>query len=165
MSYARVRTDKMSGTDVSKDLVSAKYYVSTTPTAIENGNIVAIGDFLANERELRKATAPAANTPLSKLALVATPEVIKTKSFYTLGEFKNAANEPIRCYRLVTADQFSVTAEAIDAEATIAVGDVVEAQAGTKLKVVAAATGLTSGSTLIGHVVAIEGDYYVIVVA
>ena len=165
MSYARVRTDKMSGTDVSKDLVSAIYYVSTTKTAISNGNIVKIGGFETNQREVRKATAPAANTPLNELALVATPEVIKNKDFYTLGDFQNAAGAIIRCYRLRSGDQFSVTSEAYDAAADVAVGDVVEAQADTKMKIVAAATGLTSGSTLIGKVVALEGDYCVIEVA
>jgi hypothetical protein len=166
MSYARVRTDKMSGTNVSKDLVSAKYMGSgSTATAIENGNIVVIGALLTNERELRKATTPAANSPLASLALVATPEVVKNKDFYTLGDFKNAAGDAIRCYRLNSGDQFSITAEAYDAAAAVAVGDVVEAQASTKVKIVAAATGLTSGSTKIGTVIAIEGDYCVIEVA
>ena len=159
--YARVRTDKMSGTTVSKDLVSAKYMGSgSTETAIENGRIVLIEGLLANERELRKAVTPAANSPLSALALVATPEVVKSKGFQTIGDFKNAAGDAIRCYRLTSGDNFSVTAEALDNAATIAVGDIVEAQADTKMKVVAAATGLTSGSTKIGTVLAKEGDYY-----
>lgn len=165
-NYACVRTDKMSGTDVAKDLVSAKYMGSgSTATAIENGNIVVIGGFLTNERELRKATTPAANSALGTLALVATPEVVKDKNFYTLGQFINAANVPIRCYRFVSSDIFSVTVEALDHAADIAVGDIVEAQADTKMKVVAQATGLTSGSTKIGTVLAIEGDWYVIEVA
>ena len=59
-------------------------------------------------------------------------------------------------------DVFSVTAEAVTNAATIAVGDIVELAASTKLKIVASATGLTSGSTKVGTVIGIEGDYFVI---
>ena len=61
---------------------------------------------------------------------------------------------------MTSGDIFSVSKEALDGEA--AVGSVVEAQAGTKLKVVKTAT---SGSTTVGKVMAIEGNYFVIEVA
>lgn len=157
---ACVRTDKMSGTTVAKDLASAKFYAGEKEAAIENGNIVTLGGYIDGEREIKKATAPTASTALRDLYLVASPEVIKNKNYYGLNEFENAAGEPIRCYRLTPADQFSVTKEALDGE--VAVGSFVEAQASTKMKVVASAT---EGSTVIGKVLAIEDKYIVIEVA
>lgn len=159
--YAYVRTDKMSGTTLAKDLASAKFYESDSEAAIENGNIVTLGALIEGEREVKKATAPAADTALRDLYLVASPEVVKTKNYYGLGDFRNEAGDIIRCYRLTSADQFSVTKEALDASADIAVGDIVEAQAGTKMSVVKSATG----STKIGTVIALEDEYIVIEVA
>lgn len=158
--YAYVRTDNMSGTTVAKDLASAKFYDGAVEKEIENGNVVTLGGYLDGEREVKKATAPAANTKLRDLYLVATPEVVKDKTYYGLGEFINKKGEIIRCYRFTSGDIFSVTKEALSG--TAAVGSVVEAQAGTKLKVVATAT---SGSTTVGKVMALEGDYIVIEVA
>lgn len=158
--YAYVRTDNMSGTVVAKDLASAKFYNGSAEAEIENGNVVTLGDYLEGERELRKATAPTATTKVRDLYLVATPEVVKDKTYYGLGEFINKKGEAIRCYRLTSGDIFSVTKEALDGDA--AVGSLVEAQAKTKLKVVEAAT---SGSTTVGKIVALEGNYFVIEVA
>lgn len=158
--YAYVRTDNMSGTTVAKDLASAKFYDGANEADIENGNIVTLGDYLAGEREVRKAMVPAVDTKLRDLYLVATPEVVKDKTYYGLGEFINKKGEIIRCYRLTSGDIFSVTKEALDG--TAVVGSVVEAQANTKAKIVEAAT---SGSTTIGKIMAIEGDYIVIEVA
>lgn len=158
--YAYVRTDNMSGTTVTKDLASAKYYENEVEKAIENGNIVTLGNYISGEREVRKATAPTATTVLRDLYLVATPEVVKDKNYYGLGDFINEAGTIIRCYRLTPGDIFSVTKEALDG--TAAVGSIVEAQAGTKMKVVASATDST---TTIGKVVALEDEYIVIEVA
>ena len=158
--YAYVRTDNMSGTTVAKDLASAKFYASEAEAAIENGNIVTLGGYVDGEREVRKATAPTANTKLRDLYLVATPEVVKDKNYYGLDEFINEAGSIIRCYRLTSGDIFSVTKEAIDGEASV--DTVIEAQAGTKMKAVASAT---DGSTTIGKVMALEDEYIVIEVA
>lgn len=158
--YAYVRTDNMSGTTVAKDLASAKFYNGAELADIENGNVVTLGAYLDGERELKKATAPTAATKLRDLYLVATPEVVKDKTYYGLGEFINKKGEAIRCYRLTAGDIFSVSEEALDGDA--AVGSLVEAQASTKLKVVETAT---SGSTTVGKIMAIEGDYIVIEVA
>lgn len=158
--YAYVRTDNMSGTNVAKDLASAKFYAGSAEAEIENGSIVTLGEYLPGERELRKATAPTATTKLNNLFLVATPEVIKDKTYYGLGEFINKAGDAIRCYRLVSGNIYSVSKEAL--EGTPAVGSLVEAQAKTKAKVV---SSLTSGSTEIGKIIAIEGNYIVIEVA
>lgn len=158
--YAYVRTDNMSGTTVAKDLVSAKFYSAEKEAAIENGNIVTVGDYIEGEREVRKATAPTATTKLRDLYLVATPEVVKSKDYYGLGDFINEAGDIIRCYRFTSGDIFSVTAEAVDGEA--ADGKYMVAQAGTKMKVEDSAEG---GSTVIGKIVAIEDEYIVVEVA
>jgi len=160
MAYACVRTDNMSGTTLGKDTVSVKYYVSTTPTAIENGNVVLVGDLMTGEREVRKATAPAANSPLGSIALIASEEVVKDKDVAFLNEFRNEAGEIARGYRLASHDVFAVTADAL--AGTAEVGSVIELQAGTKLKAVAE---LTSGSTKVGTCIALEGEWIVIEVA
>ena len=158
--YAYVRTDNMSGTTVAKDLASAKFYASETEAAIDNGNVVTIEGYITGEREVRKAVAPTAATKLRDLYLVASPEVVKDKDYYGLGDFVNEAGSIIRCYRLTSGDIFSVTKEALDGTANV--GNIVEAQAGTKMKVVASATAST---TTIGKVMALEDEYIVIEVA
>ena len=161
MAYAKVRTDNLTGTVFGGDLVSVKYQPSSTDTAIENGNFVKVGALISGEREVHTGSTPAANTALSDIVLIASPEVDKTVSSNTLGEFENKAGDILRGYKLVRG-YFSVTAEALDAAAAIAVGDIVELQAGTKGNVVKT---LTEGSTKVGTVEAIEGDWIVIKIA
>lgn len=153
--YACVRTDNMSGTTLGKNLVSVKF-----DGEIENGNIVVIGSLVSGEREVRTATTPAANSALRDLALIAAPEVVKDKKYNSLAEFINQKGDIVRAYRLVSGDIFSVTAEAL--AGTAVVGSVIEAQAATKMKAV---ESLTTGSTKIGTVIAIEGEWIVIEVA
>lgn len=157
--YGCVRTDNMSGTVIGRNLVSLKYEVSGTEAEIENGNIVVIGDLLTGEREVRKATAPTATSKLADLALVASEEVVKEKDYNGLSDFINEAGDIIRGYRLTSKDVFSVTKEALNVAGTAKVGSIVEAMAGTKMNVV---DSLTAGSTQIGTIIAIEGDWYVI---
>jgi len=162
-NYARVRTDLMHGTNNPADLVSVKYQVSSTDTAIENGNVVVVGDLLIGEREVYQATKPAVDSALSTLALIATPELIYDETpRATFADFRNEAGEISRGYRLRSGDVFSATMEAFGGRADLAsvgVGDVVEAQADTKLKIVAT---ITSGSTKVGTVIAKEGNYVVV---
>lgn len=162
MAYACVRTDNMSGTVNGKDLVSLKFMVGENEAPVENGNIVLVGDHLEGEREVRKATAPAANSDVYKCALVASEEVVKTKSRNTLDEFRNEAGDIARGYRLVANDTFSVTAAAFADAEGIEVGHTVELTDGTKLSAVAAAT---AGASVVGKVVLIENEWYVIEVA
>lgn len=161
MAYGVVRTDNMSGTTLGKNLVSLKYQESNVDTGIDNGNVVVVGNLIEGEREIRLASKPAANTELKNIALIATPELNKDRQYTLLSEYTNAAGTILRGYRLLSHDIFSVTADALDGS-NIAVGNAVELQAGTKLKVVASAT---SGSTQVGKIIAIEGDWYVIEVA
>lgn len=171
MAYGVVRTDNMMGTDVGTYLDSVRYFTTTTsandtPTAIENGNVVKVGALLSGEREVHLATAPAANTALKEIGLVATPEVMYDERKKNLDEFINEAGANVRVYRLHEGDEFGITRDCFEAAATVAVGDVVELQAKTKLKVVAAATGATAGSTVVGQIIAIESTkrytYYVV---
>lgn len=152
--YSVVRTDNMMGTDVATYLDSVRFYdAQNAAAAIENGHVVKVGALLDGERELHKATAPAANTPIKEIGLVATPEVLYDERQKNLDEFINEPGTNVRIYYLHTGDEFSVTTEGLSAAADIAVGNTVELQADTKLKVVASAT---SGSTAIGKVIAVE---------
>lgn len=156
MAYAVVRTDKMFATDNRAGLVSVRYQPSATNTAIENGNVVLLNGLETGSREVYKGATPAANSALKDIVLIATPEVIYDERKRNLTDFRNEAGVIARGYHLHVNDIFSVTKAALDGAATPAVGDVVELKAGTKLNVVAAATGLTSGSTQVGTVVDIN---------
>lgn len=164
MAYAICRTDLMSGTKDPALLVSVKYRPSGTDTAIENGNVVLVGSLISGEREVYAGTTPAANSALADIALIATPELMADERKKNLNEFRNEAGEIARGYYLKSKNVFSVTAEAVTpiTGTAPAVGQIVELQADTKLKLVAS---LTSGSTKVGEVIAIEGNYIVIRVA
>lgn len=153
MAHGVVRTDKMAGTDNRAFMRSVRYAVSATPTDIDNGNVVLMGALENGSREVYTATAPLANSPLKDIALVASPEVMYDERKKNLDEFYNEAGKIARGYALHTGDIFSVTKDALDGAATPAVGDVVELKAGTKLNVVAAATGATEGSTVVGKII------------
>lgn len=158
--YAVVRTDKMYGTDVRAGLVSVRYQTvqsnKTVFNAIENGNVLKLGDLEADSREIYKGAAPAANDDLKNIVLVATPELMYDEHKHNLDDFINEAGVIARGYHLHANDIFSVTKEALDGAAVPAVGDIVELKAGTKLNVVAKATGLTSGSTKVGEIIDIN---------
>lgn len=177
MAYGVVRTDNMYATDVrGGGLVSIKYIVTEnagqdnetkTETAIENGCVLKIGDLMDGEREIFEGTAPAANTDLGDICLIASPELMYDERKHDLAEFINLPGKPCRGYRLHHADAFSVTIDALEtALSEIEVGNVVELQADTKMKVVASPTAST---TTVGKIEAIEtaGKYtfYVIRVA
>ncbi|MBR3267898.1 MAG: hypothetical protein IKI58_04110 [Oscillospiraceae bacterium] len=153
MAHGVVRTDKMFGTDNRTGLCSVKYFVSTTPTAIDNGNVVLVGDLITGEREIYSATTPAANSDLKDIGLIATPEMKYCQCDYALDKFENEAGAPARAYRLTPGCIFSVTADALSSASTPAVGNLVELAAGTKLKVVSSAT---SGSTQVGKIIDIN---------
>jgi len=163
--HAVVRTDRMEGTGDRNSLVSIKYIVSTTPTAIENGNVLKRGALVDGEREVFAGATPAADDALEDIVLVATPEVMYDERKHNLDDFINEADKIARAYHLRKGDIFSVTKEALDGAATPAVGNIVELKAGTKLNVVAS---LTADSTQVGKIIAIDVvgpyTYYVILV-
>lgn len=173
MAYAVVRTDNMYGTDVRAGLVSIKYIVTTgsgasekkTETEIENGNVLKVGALIADEREIYEGSVPTADTALSDVVLIASPEVMYDERKRNLDEFINEAGKACRGYRLHKGDIFSVTKEALDGVSIPAIGNVVELKDGTKLNVAETAT---SGSTAIGKIIAVDivgrYTYYVILV-
>lgn len=152
MAYGIVRTDNMYGTDVRAALVSIKYMGTdgSTPTAIENGNVLKVGALISGEREVYVGGKVAADDKATDIVLIASPEVMYDERKKNLDEFINEAGKACRGYRLHSGDIFSVTKDALAGKATPAVGDVVELAAGTKLNVAATAT---SGSTAIGSVI------------
>ena len=167
MAHAVVRTDRLFGTDNRGGLVSAEYVTVSGDTvaaagAIDNGHILKIDGLMAGEREVFKGVAVAATDVLGSIILVADPEVMYDERMKNFDEFENASGEIIRGYILHVGDIFSVTAEAL-ANASPAVGQLIELAAGTKLNNVASAT---EGSTVIGEIIEKEVGqrytYYVI---
>lgn len=162
--YAVVRTDNLAGTTDGSKLVSVKYLPSGTATAIENGNFVLLGDLVSGQREVFTGATPARDSAINNVALVASVELMYDERKKNLTEFRNEAGDIVRGYLLQSGDIFSVTVDALDKAPTV--GQIIELQAGTKGKVV---SSLTSGSTKIGTVIAIEVSggltYYVIRVA
>lgn len=160
-SYSIVRTDRMHGSYNAADLVSVRYSPAGTDTAIENGNVVLLGSLDTNNREVYVGANPAADSALSLIALIATPEVVADERLKSLSDFRNAAGAICRGYMLRSGDIFSVTAAAVTeiSGTAPAIGQLVELAASTKLKLV---TSLTSQSTQVGTIIQIDGDYIVI---
>lgn len=165
MANGMFRSDNLEGTHDGKYLVS--FRVATND--LDNGNVVKVGALKTGERDVRDYSTPAATDVLGEIAIIGTPEVDKAKKYNTVGEFTNKVGSLARGYILVKGDFFSINADAITAadNYTYAVGTTVfELQAGTKLKAV---DSVTSGSTKVGDLVAIETEgattWYVICVA
>lgn len=160
-TYACVRTDNMSGTVEGKNLVSLKYNGD-----IENGSVVKVGDYVDGEREVREATAPAKSAALRDLALIATPEVIKDKTYHSIANFINEKGTVCRGYRLTSGDLFSLNKAGFATGASLKKGAFVELNGTTKLNAVDAVTGTTPDPvTVVGKIVLIEDEWYVIEVA
>lgn len=166
-NYAVFRSDLMSGTTVGADLVSVKYMGSgTTETAIENGNIVKLDGLMTGEREVYKGVTPAANSALDEIVIIGSVEVPYDERKRSLTDFINEAGSICRGWIPRSRNKFSVTREALDGSGEPAVGNIVELQAGTKMKFVASATAST---TTVGKIIAVEPvgtlTYYVIEIA
>lgn len=151
--YAVVRTDNMLGTDARSMLVSIKYKNGSDFAAIENGNVLKVGALIEGEREIYEGGAVAANDKITDVVLIASPEVMYDERLKNIDEFINEAGKACRGYRLHSGDVFSVTKEALAGAASPVVGDIVELAKGTKLNV---AKSATSGSTVVGKIIAVE---------
>ena len=118
-----VRLDNMAATKVPSLLKSAKYFESDVATAIENGELVTIGELVAGEREIHKATEPVSGD--TYIGLVCTPEVeYDEKGYHDLDTFANGADEVIRVAMLQKGDIFSIANEGSGADKTVG-GEVV----------------------------------------
>lgn len=158
MAHGVIRTDLLAGTDVRSELCSVRYQPSDTMTDIDNGNVVLLGALETGSRTVYKGATPAKNSDLKDIALIATPEVMYNEHLHGLDKFYNEAGKIARGYRLHKNDIFSLTIDALDAAATPEVGNIVELQAGTKLKVVGSAT---ASATTVGKIIDINvvGNY------
>lgn len=157
--HAIVRTDNLSGTKDGSKLVTV-----VCPADIDNGNVLAISGLASGEREAYTGSTPAVTTDLGSLVLVAEPEVMYDERLRKLSDFYNLSGAKARAYVLEKGNIFSVTKEALSGATAVSgdVGKIVEVAAATKLKAVAS---LTSGSTKVGTIIAVEGDFIVIRVA
>ena len=155
MAYTVVRTDMMAGTTNPAFLENGRYVKDGAYADIENGSIVSVGALENGERESHVYSDVAAGTDLSKLVLIAAPEVIiDTYPHKGIADFINEAGTCIRGYYLLNGE-FSLTAEGFDG-AVPKVGDSVGVAANThKLKVDAT-------DTVIGTVTHIEVKKYMI---
>lgn len=139
---------------------SVRYYEGSALAAIDNGRVVKLDTLI--DREVFKAVAPEASTPISQVVLVASPELMYDVALVNANQFFNdTEGVAARGYGFYNGMKFSATEDAFTG--TPAVGNIVELAAGTKMKVVASAT---SGSTKIGRVIALEtvGSYKYVVV-
>lgn len=159
MAYAVITREKMQSEWDASKLISLKYRPSGADAPIQNGNVVVPGALIEGLREVYSADKPASDTPLKKIVIITTPEVMTERSKKSLSDFRNEAGEIARGDRLMSGDIFSVTAEALSAAETIAAGDLVELQADTKLKVVKTAT---TNATSVGTILDILNDKYAI---
>lgn len=137
-TYGVFRSDNMKCT---KDgaIRSAKYYVSTTQTAIENGNIVQVNELLSasTDREVFKAIAPANLTDVN-LGIVASPEIIYDEdltSGQALDQYINAAGKVVTVLMPQKGDIFSISDACItvidDDDDVVSVGNYLTNTAGT----------------------------------
>lgn len=159
MAHCVVRTDNLSGTKDGSKLVTV-----VCPADIDNGNVLAISGLATGEREAYTGATPAVTTALGSLVLVAEPEVMYDERLRRLSDFYNLKDSKARAYVLEKGDVFSITKEGITGATAVSgdVGKLVEVAAATKLKAVSTAT---SGSTQVGTIIAVEGDFIVIRVA
>lgn len=160
--HAVIRTDLMAGTEDYGQLKSVKFYKSSSPAAIDNGNLVVIDSLLAGEREIYKAVAPTSTSKPSHLYITAGVVLFYDQSVaHYEDEWENAADTAIRAYKLHDGDVFGVTVDAFTSEPEV--GNFVEFTAeNTKM------TGNSSASaTSFGKVIAKEsaGRYTYWVVA
>lgn len=121
---------------------------------LQNGFVVKVGDLVAGSRELRTALVPAAGD--GALVLIASPEISYPQYVLTdnaLENFSTPAGTPARAYHIESGDIFSVTNDGVSLIGTDAVvGNFVVADAGLKLKEVAAVTT----EKFVGKIIAVE---------
>lgn len=152
--YGVLRSDNIKATRTGA-IRSAKFMVGSTPTQVENGNLVEVSvlDDSGN-REMFKATAVVSLTS-KNIGVVGTPELIYDETkHYALNEFINAAGQAVTVLMLAPNDLLSVTDECIIPLAgTVVIGNfVTQTVAGTKWTEKATITT----ETMVGKVIARE---------
>lgn len=135
LDHAVVRTDLLAGTDVRSELASVRYQPDDVMTAIDNGNLVKLGNLEDGSRTVYKGLTPSASDTIADVVLIASPEKIYDERVHGLDKFTNEEGTIARGYRLHEHDIFSVTEEAFNG--TPELGKMVAIMDGTKLNVVA----------------------------
>lgn len=159
--YGTVRTDSVKATK-NGGIKSGRYYVSTTATQIENGNLVKLDSLLSasTNREIWKVVAPGGVTT-ANCYIVTSPELVyseELKSTGALDQFVNVAGANITLMPLEVGDTFSISDECIsainDTDDIVAVGSFVTPSAsGTKWTEVAS---IAASEVFYGKVIARE---------
>ena len=154
MANGIVRLDSVLG-----NIRSARYYVTATPTAINNGMLVQVDALLdaSANRELYKAIAPAAITA-QNVGVVTTPEVIYDESTTkTLADFTNAAGDNIRVSMPELHKYISISDDCIEAlsDAPV-VGSCLIIKAGQTVWDEIAFLSLDGTESLVGKIIARE---------
>lgn len=163
MAYTVVRTDKMSGTKQPADLVSLRFYTTSTEggqtvytaAAVENGVIAELKGL--EGREVEKAVAASASSDFSKCVLIAAPEVDYDERKRNLSDYVNEAGKIVRGYVLRSRNEFSVTKEGFVNQTVPTKGATIGVGTGGKL--VASGTGF---GTCVDIETAGRYTYYVI---
>lgn len=157
--YGIVRTDNVKAT-YDGNIRSGKFYVGSTATQVENGNLVQADTLLdaSANREIFKCIA-ATNLTDKNIFLVATPELIYDETkHYSLADFINPAGQPITLLGLSKGDILSVSNECIvaidDIDDIPAVGSYVTNTAGGTKWTEKATLGGTE--TVVGKIIARE---------
>lgn len=116
---------------------------------LDNGAFVNIGALVAGERELKNVVIPATATlGTEEIVVIASDEVIKDSvGAYSLGDFFNKANEPMKAYHLEDGDVLKISATAFDG--TLAVGKYLIPQNGSTKLIVSDTIGSTRFSAKI----------------
>lgn len=157
--YGVIRTDRVMATKTGA-IKTGRYYVATTATQIENGNLVKLDSLVDGEREVWKVVAPGAVTA-SDLYVVASPELIYSEESTAggaLDQFVNKAGASSTLLKLEVGDAISISDECItpidDADDIPAVDSYVTPSAtGTKWKEVAS---IASNEVFYGKIIARE---------
>ena len=140
MAYCVVRTDLLAGIKNQAFLEHGRYQDSDgNYQEIQNGSIVAVGALEDGERESHIYTDVASDTTLTKVVLVANPELTYLYGYEhdALSDYTNVAGKCIRGYYL-HGQSFSVTAEGFESVETAAVGDYVYVAEGAHIMTLSA---------------------------
>lgn len=116
MAYGVINTSLCKATKAG-NILSGRYFVGTTPTQIENGNIVKLDSLISGEDNLWKVVA-AGDVTAGDLYVVATPEMNYSedlKSDGALDKFINPAGANITLVPLEVGDEIDITDECITA--------------------------------------------------
>lgn len=88
---------------------------------MDNASFIHVGGLHEGERELKDVKMPTAESiKTDSIVVIASDEVIKdTRTSYSLSEFYNKANQPMKAYHLVTGDILTITKTAIEGEPVV----------------------------------------------